>query len=180
MQHNSLKIRTARPDDAEAVRALIARSARHLGRLDYTEAQIEAALEGAWGLDTRLIEDGTMFIAMLADRVVACGAWSFRRTPFGGDGLADRDDRRADPESEPGKIRAFFVDPSHAGQGIGSLLLQRCEASARSAGFKRVELAATIPGERFYRKHGYALGSPYEYECRPGISVTILPMSKSL
>lgn len=56
------RLRTATLDDSECIRTLIGRSIRQLGADDYRPEQIEAALLGAFGLDTRLISDGTYFV----------------------------------------------------------------------------------------------------------------------
>ena len=53
------QLRTARLTETPAIGALIARSIRRLGAADYTSAQIEAALLGAFGVDTSLIRDQT-------------------------------------------------------------------------------------------------------------------------
>lgn len=173
-------IRPATPDDSDEIRALIERSARVLGTRDYTDEQIEAALAGAWGLDTQLIRDGTLFVAEVAGCIAACGAWSYRRTLFGSDARRDRDDSPLDPERDAARIRAFFVDPRYAGRGFATALLGHCETAARERGYLRVELAATAPGRRFYSRHGYSLGETYEFECGRGIRLPIYPMSKSL
>jgi hypothetical protein len=55
-------IRRATVADALNISKLIAESARELGRSDYSDDLIEAALKNACGLDTQLIEDGTYFL----------------------------------------------------------------------------------------------------------------------
>ena len=57
------QLRTATHADRPALQVLIARSARELGAADYRPEQIEGALQGAFGVDTQLIEDGTYFVA---------------------------------------------------------------------------------------------------------------------
>lgn len=81
-------VRLARLDDRAVLETLIARSARGLGVPDYTPQQIEAALEGAFGVDTELIRDGTYFVIECEAKIVACGGWSRRATLFGGDAHA--------------------------------------------------------------------------------------------
>ena len=53
-----MKIRQVTLADVPAIEGLIATSARVLGASDYTTSQIDAALLGAWGVDTELIRDG--------------------------------------------------------------------------------------------------------------------------
>ena len=66
-------LRVARLEDEPALQALIARSIRALGAADYSAAQIEAALRGAFGVDTQLIRDGSYFVVVTsAGEIVAC------------------------------------------------------------------------------------------------------------
>jgi len=178
---DAYQLRAATMQDEERLRALIARSIRTLGAADYSAAQIEAALLGAFGLDTSLIRDATYFVAIDGrGEIVGCGGWSRRRTLFGADSRAERDDSWLDPRTDAAKIRAFFIDPGHARRGIGRALLERCEAQAATAGFERCELMATLPGARLYARFGYEAGAPIEHPLPGGLSITFLPMSKTL
>src|ERR1041385_2698217 len=114
-------------DDREAIKRLIADSARHLSRNHYNDVQIEAAIASMFGVDTDLIKDGTYFGAESSELLVGCGGWSRRKTLFGGDQFTTRDKGHLDPESEPAKIRAFFIHPDHARKGIARALLAKCE-----------------------------------------------------
>jgi hypothetical protein len=105
-------LRKATLDDTPTLERLIAESARGLSRHDYTDAQIEAALGTAWGVDTELIRDGTYFVAESEGEIVACGGWSRRRTLFGGDGQARRQSEVLEPQRDSARIRAFFVRPA--------------------------------------------------------------------
>jgi GNAT superfamily N-acetyltransferase len=175
------QLRVARLDDEAALRALIARSIRHLGASDYTPAQIEAALKGAFGVDTSLIRDGTYFVIEAeAGQLVACGGWSQRRTLFGSDARAERDESRLDPRRDAARIRAMFVDPEHSRRGLGRTILERSESEARAAGFSRFELMATLPGVRLYEQCGYRPGEVIEHPVADGLVIRFVPMSKRL
>jgi GNAT superfamily N-acetyltransferase len=175
------RLRVARLDDEPALRPLIASSIRALGAGDYSPAQIEAALKGAFGVDTALIRDGTYFVVVLETGVlVACGGWSRRRTLFGSDARADRDESRLDPRIEAARIRAFFVDPAHARRGLGRAILERSEADARAEGFLRLELMATLPGVRLYEPFGYRALAPIEHPLTDGLAIRFVPMSKQI
>jgi len=176
----SFQLRLATLADKPELERLIARSARELSKGDYTPEQIEGALRGAFGVDTQLINDGTYFVAEAGGKLVGCGGWSKRRTLFGGDARAERDAGELDPATDAAKIRAFFVDPDCARQGIGRALLDRCEAEARRHGFKRCELMGTLPGVRLYRAYGYEGDAPVDYPLAPGLTIRFLPMSKRL
>lgn len=172
-------LRVATAGDERSLRELIARSIRQLGANDYTAEQIEAALTGAFGLDTSLIRDGTYYV-VVSERgeIVGCGGWSKRRTLFGSDARADRDDAWLDPRSDPAKIRAFFIDPDHARRGLGRMILERSEAEATRAGFVAFELMATLPGKRLYERCGYVAGSPIQHPLSGGLYIPFVPMRK--
>jgi GNAT superfamily N-acetyltransferase len=173
-------LRKATHADIPLLDALIARSARGLSTADYSPAQIEGALRGAFGVDSQLLTDETYFVVEDLGEIVGCGGWSFRSTLFGGDARADRDSSILDPATQPAKIRAFFVDPAHARRGIGSLLLDHCENQARAYGYSEVELMATLPGAKLYTARGYAAGSPVHFEVGSAERIEFIPMRKPL
>ena len=125
---------------------LIGIATRELGRGDYSEEQIEAALGTALGVDSQLVRDGTYFVAEAGGSLVACGGWSSRKTLFGSDGNGDRQPESLDPARDGARIRAFFVHPDWARQGLGRRMLELCEAEARANGFRSAELMATSAG----------------------------------
>jgi GNAT superfamily N-acetyltransferase len=175
-----LNLRAATLEDREVLRELIDRSARQLSKGDYRAEQVEGALQGAFGVDSQLIQDGTFFVVEEGSVIVGCGGWSYRRTLFGGDKRAERDAALLDPRTDPAKIRAFFVDPAHARKGIGTLLLDKCESEARRRGFSRVELMSTLPGVRLYSARGYSGVEQVQYEVAPGVAIEFVPMSKAI
>ena len=175
----SYHLQLATLEDEPALRDLIARSIRDLGSNDYTPAQIEAALQGAFGVDTALIRDQTYFaIVTDAGEIVGCGGWSRRRTLFGSDTREVRDDSWLDPATEAARIRAFFIDSRHARRGLGRMLLDRCESEAARAGFNEFALMATLPGKRLYEVCGYAGSERIEHPLPGGLSITFVPMTK--
>ena len=176
----TLTIRPARADETALLEHLIARSIRTLGAGDYSSEQIEAALRGAFGVDTQLIRDRTYFVVERAGSIVACGGWSHRQTLFGSDARDERDARELDPRTEAARIRAFFVDPDCPRQGIGTALLDHCEAAARAHGFTRCELMATLPGVRLYAARGYVAQGSLQHRLAPGMHIEFVPMHKRL
>jgi len=154
------EIRTATPADRETIQRLIAISACELSRGYYSEEQISAALGSVYGVDSILIEDGTYFVAETDGTIIGCGGWSKRKTLFGGDQFSNRDAGLLDPRLEAARIRAFFVHPSFARQGIGRAILDRCEKEAANSGFASLELMSTLPGIEFYRVCGYEATDP--------------------
>lgn len=180
MGKTSRRIRVATAGDEQAIETLIACSARRLGGEDYSPAQIEGALKGAFGLDTQLIQDGTYFVIEEGEILAGCGGWSYRRTLFGGDAQGGRDPISLDPAQEAAKIRAFFIDPRFARRGLGSAILKRCEQEAWKAGFRKAELMATLTGARLYAARGYRAGDVVDYPLSGGLTIPFLPMTKIL
>src|SRR5690349_11099981 len=116
----NLRLRKAVAVDIPRLNEVIEASVRGLQTEDYSPAQIEGALESVYGVDSQLIADGTYFVAeMTGGKIVACGGWSKRKTLYGGDQYAGREDSLLDPRRDAAKIRAFFVHPQWARQGIG-------------------------------------------------------------
>ncbi len=175
-----LQIRPARLIDTTLLEQLIARPIRTLGACDYTPAQIEAALRSAFGVDTQLIRDATYFVVERGEGIVACGGWSYRRTLFGSDAREQRDAAPLDPRQDAARIRAFFVDPDCPRQGIGTALLDYCEAAARARGFTRCELMATLPGVRLYAARGYVPQGKVLHPLAANLSIEFVPMIKEL
>jgi len=176
----STSIRLARDRDIAAIEALIPISARALQAATYTAAQIEAALGSVFAVDRQLIADATYFVAERDARIVGCGGWSRRRTLFGGDRGVPRDDSLLDPSREPARIRAFFVHPAYARQGIGRSLMQACERAAVAAGFASLELVATLAGEPLYAAFAFRAVERYELALANGLSLPAVRMAKAL
>ena len=182
-QASRFRIRQAMPADEDALRELIELSVRGLQKPDYTPAQIEGALGHALGLDTQLIADGTYFAATpeaSPERIVGCGGWSFRRTLFGSDHGPHREQGLLAPSTEPAKIRAIFVHPEWARQGLGSLILQHCEEAARRAGFRRLEMGSTLTGVPLYSLRGYVAEKEIAVPLPNGEVLPVVHMVKSL
>jgi GNAT superfamily N-acetyltransferase len=174
------QVRKAIRADQSDLARLIARSARTLAGRDYRSEQIEAALRAVFGVDSQLIDDGTYFVAVLDGKILGGGGWSRRRTLFGGDSHAERDEGELDPNVDAARIRAFFVDPDFARRGIGRALLERCESEARAQGFRRFELMGTLTGIPLYQALGYELGALIRYPVAPDLMIEFAPMHKGV
>jgi GNAT superfamily N-acetyltransferase len=175
--------RTATESDIPAFHILIEHSVRSLQVGDYSREQMDAALGTYLGVDTQLIADGT-YLAVEAQEpehgpgMVACGGWSRRKTLFGADRRPGRDASLLDPACDAAKIRAFFVHPDWARQGIGSRILELCENAARAEGFTRFEMGATLTGVPLYRRWGYTEIERIELPLANGLSLPIVRMEK--
>lgn len=175
-----MQLRVARESDIPTLRTLIDASVRALQAGDYSAEQIEGALGTVLGVDSQLIADGTYFVVETGTGGLAgCGGWSKRRTLFGSDRAAAREDDVLDPRVDAAKIRAFFVHPDFARQGIGSRILEACEQAAAGAGFKRFEMGATLTGVRLYLARGYSVVERIEVPLGNGTSFPVVRMVKS-
>lgn len=177
----ALPLRRASAEDLAAIEALIARSARELSVGFYTDTQVASLLRYVFGADTQLIRDGTYYVIEAESGVLAAaGGWSRRRTLYGGDRMKGAEDPLLDPVGEPARIRAFFVHPDWARRGLGRRLYRECEAAARAAGFRRLALVATMPGEPLYCALGFALDERFVLTLPDGVEVPVARMSRSV
>lgn len=152
-----VNIRVATMADVPVLEQLITASVRGLNAGRYTQAEMDAALAGVFGVDTQLIADGTYYVMDGPAGPAAVGGWSGRRTLYGGDKMRGVEDTRLDPRTEPARIRAFFVHPDWSRRGLARRLYAVCELSARAAGFRGFELMATLPGEPLYVALGFSV-----------------------
>jgi GNAT superfamily N-acetyltransferase len=171
-------IRLATLPDVPALETLIAESVRALQAADYNERQREGALGTVYGVDRRLIEDGTYFAIESGGSLIACGGWSRRKTLFGSDHGPVKDDSWLDPKTDAARIRAFFVPPAWSRRGLGSRILNTCEQAAREAGFTRLELVATLTGEPLYRAHGFVARERTAVTLSNGEQLPVVRMTK--
>ena len=173
-----MDVRRARVEDIPAIEELIVRSVMDLMAGEYSLAQRRASIGPLFGVDRRVVEDGTYLVVEAGGRLAGSGGWSFRRTMFGGDAIRGRDDSRAVPAIEPAHIRAFYVDPGAARSGVGSLILRRSETDAMAHGFTRFAMGATLTGRPFYVRHGYRAGAEFPFLLPGGIEFPLLYMDK--
>jgi predicted N-acetyltransferase YhbS len=176
----NLSIRRATERDAPALEALIELSVRTLLTRHYSAEQLAAAMGPVFGLDRQLVRDGTYFVVECVGAIVGCGGWSRRRAVYGGDRGRPGEDAELSPASEAARVRAFFVHPQWERRGIGRLLLHESERAIRAAGFKTIELVATLAGEPFYATHGYIVTERGEAPLPDGLSIPTVRMNKKL
>ncbi len=178
------RIRVATAGDIPALRELIDLSVRGLQSTDYTPEQIDSALRTVFGVDSQLISDGTHLVAETTVHaspvIVGCGGWSKRKTLYGGDRWKDRQNDFLDPHHDAAKIRSFFIHPDWARRGVGSMILDACEAAARAAGFTRFEMGATLTGVKLFRERGYAALERIDLPLEHGLFLPVVRMSKQV
>ena len=133
------------------------------------------------GVDRRMIEDGTYYVAQIDGQIAGGGGWCKRKKLFGGDQITTAgDDEWLDPSRHPAGIRGFFVHPDWARRGIGRLLLEKCEREARRANFTALQLMATPMGEPLYARFGFEVTERLEFRFPDGVVAPATRMMKSL
>jgi GNAT superfamily N-acetyltransferase len=178
---SQLSVRLARESDVPTLRRLIDASVRGLQAGDYSPGQIDAALRQVFGVDSRLIADGTYLVAQTTSGEIAgCGGWSNRRTLYGGDVWMAREDSLLDPAKDAARIRAFFVHPRWARRGVGTLMLAACENAALAAGFTRFEMGSTLTGVPLYSARGYRALENLVVPLGGGLTLPIVRMEKQI
>jgi GNAT superfamily N-acetyltransferase len=146
--------RLATRDDITALSILMNAAMAELQKPFLDDAQI-ASSRTFMGLDTQLIDDGTYFVVEHDGVLAGCGGWSRRATLYGGDRSPGRDVALLDPRTDAARVRAMYTHPGFARRGVARLIIALCENAARTEGFTRVELMATMSGEPLYRACGY-------------------------
>jgi GNAT superfamily N-acetyltransferase len=177
---DGLLLRLAQPADIPRLETLIASSVRGLSVGYYSSALIESALRFMFGVDSQLIDDGTYYLLEGDAGPVACGGWSRRATLFGGDQHKSAVDPLLDPVVHPARIRAFYVHPEWAKRGLGRRLFDTCLAAARMAGFRELELVATLPGEPMYARVGFVRHERLEVHLPDGVMLLGVRMTRPI
>jgi GNAT superfamily N-acetyltransferase len=170
--------RLARREDIPALRTVMDAAISELQQ-PFLDARQISASRAIMGVDTQLIDDRTYFIVDCDGELAGCGGWSRRATLYGGDQTPGRDAALLDPAVDAARVRAMYTSPRHARRGVGRLILSLCEDAARSEGFRRVELMATLAGIPLYRACGYQAGERI-LDDRGGAPVPLVRMSKPL
>jgi GNAT superfamily N-acetyltransferase len=175
--------RLAELSDIEAIIELMAESIAENMKPFLSASEVAASRE-SMGVDRTLIQDGTYFVVETvhheATIMVGCGGWGKRKTLYGGDQTAGRNDSLSDPGIDAARIRAMYTHPDWTRQGIGTLLLDLGEGAARNAGFRAIELGSTIPGEPLYLARGYAEVSRETLTAENGADNVVIKMVKAL
>jgi GNAT superfamily N-acetyltransferase len=176
----ALTHRVAALEDLDALREVMRRSIESLQTGFLTPEQVRVS-HTVMGLDTQLIKDGTYFVVERGGRIAGCGGWSWRSTLYGGDdSIVSRAPEALDPATDAARIRAMYTDPDFARQGVGRLVMRLCEDAARSAGFRRATMMATMSGVPLYEACGYVQLEPVLSAPVDGIRVPLVRMEKAL
>jgi GNAT superfamily N-acetyltransferase len=148
-------LRVARLDEAAAIDELMKASTRDIFPATYDGQQTASSIRYIASVDRMLLEDGTYFVIEADGELVACGGWSRRDKLF--TGSADQTERvdLLDPATQPARVRAMFVRSDWTRRGLGTRILEACEAAAAAEEFRRLALMATLPGLPLYARYGF-------------------------
>ncbi len=174
------ELRLATHDDVAAIDALMKASTRELFPGFYDERQVASSVEYIAHLDRMLVEDRTYFVIDVDREIVACGGWSRRDKLFSGSADQEGLDRLLDPSTEAAHIRAMFVRADGTRRGLGTRILEACEAAAKAEGFHDLSLMATLPGTLLYTRFGFHEVGRDEITLPDGVRMACVAMDKSI
>lgn len=179
--NTEFQIELAQKRHVSKIKHLMNLSIMQLQRGFLSTQQIQAS-HMAMGLDSQLIEDQTYICIFdkAGRELVGCGGWSLRATLYGGNHSKGRSAAMLDPNSDPARIRAMYTHPDWARRGIGSLIINHCEAEIIAAGFTSATMMATLSGVPLYKKCGYHEIEPHEDTAPDGTIVPFIRMGKDL
>lgn len=166
-------VRRARPADVEAIGAVHAASVRRLAADSYDDRQI-----ASWGdsgaADFSLPSSGVHVVVAEPDEA-------------GDPARADDPDATDDGvvgfgavDLGSGEVRAVYVHPDRAGEGVGSAILRELEEWAADAGLTDLHLAASLNAVPFYERNGWKSAGETTHELHDGVELEARAMEKSL
>jgi GNAT superfamily N-acetyltransferase len=173
-------LRLATLADETRIDALMKASIGELFPAFYDERQTASSIVHIGHVDRMLIEDGTYVVMVSGPDIVACGGWSRRDKLFSGSTEQEGRARPLDPATEPARVRAMFVRADWTRRGLGTRILQACESAARSEGFQRLALMATLPGVLLYERFGFVETSRAPITLPDGVLVEGVTMEKPI
>lgn len=171
-------LRVARPEDQDRIDDLMKASTRALFPAYYDSRQTASSVTHIAHVDAMLIEDRTYFVIVENRAVVACGGWSKRDKLFSGSTEQEGRARLLDPTREPARVRAMFVRGDRTRRGLGTRILEACEAAALARGFRRLALMATLPGIPLYERFGFHEVSRAQITLPDGVVLECATMEK--
>jgi GNAT superfamily N-acetyltransferase len=166
--------------DAPAIGALMRSSVHELFPRFYDDRQTASAAIHIAQHDAQLIDDGTYFVHVAGDEIVACGGWSRRSKLYTGPGAGGDDARLLDPATESARVRAMFVRGDWTRRGLGRAILESCRRAAREEGFTKLVLGATLPGVPLYRSFGFREVERFELTMPDGVTLESVAMERPI
>lgn len=163
-----MNLRGASPADAEAVLAVHRRAIAERGPRAYDEAVVDAWLAGRTVDDYSFDGDDTFLVAETADGAVV------------GFGAALPERREHLVADVDGEVTALYVDPDHAGEGVGTGLLDALHDSLREQGTASVACWSSANAVGFYERHGYERVTTHRHEFADGVTGDVVELRSRL
>ena len=174
------ELRLATRADEGAIDQLMKASTAALFPAFYDRRQTASSVVHIAHVDPMLIDDETYFVIEAAEQIVACGGWSKRDKFYTGSSDQEGRARLLDPATEPARIRAMFVRHDWTRRGLGTRILEACEAAAHRAGFGVLRLMATLPGFELYRRYGFRELERTTITLPDGVDLACVAMEKQV
>lgn len=173
-------LRLATVHELDRFDALMKSSTHAIFPTFYDQVQTDSSVRYVAAVDKTLVEDGTYFVVEADRELIACGGWSRRGKLYSGSAEGIDDDAMLDPAWQPAHVRAMFVRGDWTRRGIGTLVLDACEAAARAEGFQKLDLMATLPGLPLYERYGFRVVEPVDIPLADGINIAGAAMEKPI
>lgn len=173
-------LRLATRADVPAIDALMKASTRALFPSFYDERQTASSVIHIAHVDTVLVDDRTYLVLEAGTELVGCGGWSRRDKLFSGSSDQEGRARLLDPITEPARVRAMFVRGDWTRRGLGTRILEACEAAARDEGFRTMALMATLPGYPLYERFGFQAVERQMITLPDGVQLECVAMTRPI
>ena len=174
-----LRIRQAVQADCAWLSALAIRAVNGMDRKTYDDQQLEKAKTIA-RIDSRLVKDGSLYIAAKSHQNAGCIAWTVRPELMAGNDCGPKLSASVRARDGSAVIRSLFVDPLFSRQGIAKALIRHCTREARKRGVLRLEVLASAAAQHAFSALGFELLSEVALLFDDGTELTSFHMQKSL
>jgi GNAT superfamily N-acetyltransferase len=163
MARGDIAFRPIREGDLDGVQAMQARSFAGLGRGANTAEEIQAHVAEimAPAYRSELLANHLIVAEDDGGRIVGTAGWC---------AMADR--------PRTARIRKVFVDPDHAGTGLGRRLVEAAEADALVQGFRDFAVRSNINAVPFYERLGYRAERAGTMATHSGVDLRVVFMAK--
>lgn len=169
----SVTVRAARASDTERMAAAHAAATVALGREAYDERQVRAWARGRY--EYPVGEDGARLVVAVRERAGDNGAYDEVL------GVGDLRYEAGDYlDGVAGEVRAVYVHPAFARQGVGATLYTDLEQAANEHGVGSLGLWASLNAVPFYERQGFERVVEHDHEFADSVAATVVEMHKRL
>lgn len=157
-----VEVRHLNIDDLAAVRYVLTTAVAGAAPNHYAPAEVKAFREFVCSARyADLLLGNPSYTAWIDNELVGTAAWS-----------------PDEPPSPTARILAVFVQPMFAGDGIGRMLVERIENEAHAAGYRALNLSATLNAAGFFDALGYWVTGEGGWALPSGCEIPVVFMRK--